>query len=114
MAAHRRAERLGQTLARGVAQRWRLREKLLGLVPQRGDGLAQLQELLFRVAHQLHEDVSLPSALATKATHAFGEFLVQVLGLVLELRGVASASLRDAGYQLEGFFWHLSKQGKSS
>ena len=112
MAAHRRVERLGPTLARGVAQRCRLREELLGLVPKRGDGLAQLQELLFRVAHQLHEDVPLPSALATKATHDFGEFLVQVLGLVRELRGLAPASLRDAGHQFEGFFapytawWH--------
>lgn len=112
MAAHRHVERIGQTRARGVAQRCRLREELLGLLPKRGDGLAKLQELLFRVAHQLHEDVPLPSALATKATHDFGEFLVQVLGLVRELRGLAAASLREACHQLEGFFvpytawWH--------
>jgi len=107
MAAHRRAERIDPTLARRVAQRCRLREELLGLVPQRGDGFAQLQELVFRVAHQRHDDVPLPSALATKAPHDFGEFLVQVLGLVREFRGVASASLRDACHQFESFFCAL-------
>ncbi len=104
MAAQRRVERLGQTRARGVAQRCRLREELLGVVPKRGPGLATLQELVFRVAHQLHEDVPWPSAWATKATHDFGEVLVQVLGLVRALRGVASASLRDACPQREGVF----------
>lgn len=104
MTAHRRAERLGPTLARGVVPRCRLREELLGVVPKRGDGLAQCQELVFRVAHQRHEDVPVPSALATKATQDFGAFLLQVLGVVRALRGWASALLREACPQREGVF----------
>ena len=48
MAAHRRVERLGDTLARGVTERRRLVKEVLGLLPQRGDGLAKLQERVFR------------------------------------------------------------------
>ena len=104
MAAHRRVERIGQTLARGTAQRCRLCKELLGLLPKRGDGLAKLQELLFSVAHQFHEDVPLPSALATKAPQDFLEFLLEALGLARELRGPAAASLGDACNQFERFF----------
>jgi len=104
MTAHRRVERIGQTLARGGAQRCRVRKEVLGLLPKRGDGFAKLQELLFSVAHQCHEDVPLPSALATKAPHDFFEFLLEALGLALELRGPAAAPLGDAFNQLEGFF----------
>ena len=104
MAAQRCVERIGQTLARGVAQRCRLRKELLGLLPKHRDGLAKLQELLFSLAHQFHEDVPLPSALATKATHDFFELLLEALGLALELRGPTAASLGDACHQLESFF----------
>ena len=112
MPAQRRAERLGQTLARGVAQRGRLPKERLGLLPKCGDGLAQLQELLFRVAHQFHEDVPLSSTLAPKAPHDFFELLVQALGLVRERRGPAAAVLCAMFNQFEGFFvpstgwWH--------
>jgi len=41
------------------------------LLPKRSDGLSQFQQLLFRVAHQFHEDVPVPSALAAKASHDF-------------------------------------------
>ena len=77
------------------------------MLPKCGDGLAKLQKLLFRVAHSFHEDVPVPSALAPKATHDFGEILLQVLSLVHELRGLAPTSLRDAGHQFEGFFCAL-------
>jgi hypothetical protein len=80
---HRCGERLGQTLARGLAQRRRLRQELLGLLPQGGDGLTQRQELLFRVAHHFHEDVPVPAALTPKATHDFGDLLMEAVGLAL-------------------------------
>jgi hypothetical protein len=107
MAVHRRVERLGQALARGIAQRCRLRQELLGLLPQRGDGLAQLQELLFRVADQLHQDVPVPAALAPKATHDFGDLLLEAVGLALHLCGPAAASLGDPCNHREGFFCAL-------
>ena len=51
MAAHRCVEHLGELLARGVAERGRLLKEWLGLLPKRGDRLAQLEERLFRLAH---------------------------------------------------------------
>ena len=78
---HRRVERLGDTLALGVTQRRRLVQEVLGLLPKRGNGLAKLQELLFRVAHQFHKDLALPTALAAKAPHDFFQLLVERLGL---------------------------------
>ena len=82
------------------------------MLPKRGDGLPQLQELLFRLAHQFHEDVPLSSALAAKAAHDFCQFLVEAMGLVRERRGPAAALRCDACNQLERFFepytgwWH--------
>ena len=104
MAAHRRGERRGETLACRVAERRRLGKEFLGLLPKRGDGLSQLQKLLFRLAHQFHEDVPVPSALAAKAAHDFCQFLVQALGLVRERRGPAAALRGDACNQLKRFF----------
>jgi hypothetical protein len=104
MAVHRRLERLGETLARGGAEHCRLGKELLGLLPKRGDGLAKLQELVFRLAHQFHEDVTVPSALAAKASHDFFQLLVEAMGLVRELRGPAAAPRGEACNQLERFF----------
>ena len=112
MVAHRRVERIGQTLARGVAQRCRLRQELLRLLLKGDDGLAQLEELLFRLAYQFHEDMSVPAALATKAPHDFFHLLLESVGLALQLRGPAAAPLDDLFNHLEGFFvpytawWH--------
>ena len=112
MAAQRPVERLGYTLALGVAQRGRLVKAWLGLLPKCGNGLSKRQELRFRVAHQLHQDVPLPSAWAAKASHDFFQFLLELLGLTCEDRGSAAARLRDACDERKGFFalstvwWH--------
>jgi len=74
------------------------------LLPKRSDGLSQFQQLLFRVAHQFHEDVPVPSALAAKASHDFFQLLVEAMGLVRERRGPAAAPRCDACNQLERFF----------
>jgi hypothetical protein len=118
MAAHRRGERLGETLARGVAERRRWGKELLDLLPQRGDRLSQLQKRLFRVAHQVHEDVPVPSAWAAKASQNFFQFLVEAPGLVRERRGPVAAPRCDVGNQLERFFfvpytawWHRCPVG---
>ena len=60
MAVHRRLERRGEPRARGGAERCRLGKELWGLLPKRGDGLAKLQELVCRLAHPFHEDVTCP------------------------------------------------------
>ena len=107
MVAHGRGERLGDTLALGIAQRRRLGQEVLRLLPQGGNGLTKLEELLFRVAHQSHKDMALASALAAKAPHDFGEFLVECLRLTREDRGAAAARLCDMGDERKRFFCAL-------
>ena len=107
-----RAERLGETLALPIAQRCRLDQEALGLLPQSGDGLPQLQQFLFCVAHQLHKDLTLPTTLATKAPHDLGQLLLECLGLTPEGRGAAAARLREVFDERQRFFalytgsWH--------
>ena len=107
MAAQRRVERLGYTLALDVAQRGRLGQEVLGLLPQYGNGRSQLQEFLFRLAHQFHEDMTVPTALAAKAPHDFAQFPVEVLRLTREERGSVAALLRDVFDERQGFFCAL-------
>jgi hypothetical protein len=104
MAAHRRVERIGETLALGLAQCRRPVKELLSLLPKRGDGLSKLQELLLSVAYQFYKDVTLPSALAAKAPHDFFQLLVEGVGLTREGRGLAAALLRDVCNERQGFF----------
>ena len=107
MIVPRRIERLDQTLARGLAPRWRLRQELWGLLTQHGHGLAQCQERLFRVAHHCHEDVPVPAALTPKAPPDFGALLVQAVGLARHLGGPMAASLGDPCHRYAGFFCAL-------
>lgn len=104
MAIDRRVERLGSTRALGVAQACRLGKKLLGVLPKRCDGLSKRKELVFRVAHQFHEDVALPAALAAKAPHSVCQRPVQAVGVARELCGPAGALPCHVFNQLEGFF----------
>jgi hypothetical protein len=112
MAAQCRVERLSDTLALGVTERRRLVQEMLGLLPQCGNGLAKLQELLLRVAHQLYQDPALTTALAAKAPHDFFQLLVELLGLTRENRGSAAALVRDVFDERQRFFvlytvwWH--------
>ena len=105
MAAQRRVACLGYPLALAVAQRGRLGQQLLGLLPKCCNGLANLQKLPFGVTHKLHKDFPLPSALAAKAPHGFGQCLVELLGLTREDRGSAAALLRDVDDECQRFFW---------
>jgi hypothetical protein len=104
MAAHRRVERIGETLALGLAQWRRPGKELLSLLSKRGDGLSKLQELLLSVAYQFYKDVTLPSALAAKAPHDFFQLLVEGVGLTREGRGLAAALVRDVCNERQGFF----------
>jgi hypothetical protein len=107
MVAHRRRQRQGKTLALGIMQGDRVFEALVGLKRKVCDGLPEGQELLFSVAYELDEDVTLSSTAAAKTTHDFFELLRKVLGLALEL-GRALATLPAYGAnELERFFWAL-------
>ena len=86
-------------------------KELLGLLPKRGDRLTQLQELLFRLAHQFHEDVPVPAALATKAAHDFFQLLLEAMGLVRELRGLAAAPRCNGAQSARAFFLRLIQGG---
>lgn len=107
MVAQRLGARLGETLALGLAQGRRLSQEVLRLLSQRGDGLAKLQELVFRVTYQFHEDLALTTTLAAKAPHDFGQLLVEPLGLPCEARGTVAALLRDGCDERKGFFCAL-------
>jgi hypothetical protein len=103
LAAHRGVAHLGEARARGVAERCRLVKAWLGWRPKRGDRLTQLKERLCRLAHQCHEDVPVPAALATTAAQDFGQLRLEAMGLVRELRGLAAAPWGHACHQLERF-----------
>ena len=74
-----------------LGERGRALEALLRSLCQGGNGAAQLQELLFGLAHQRHGRTSaLTAALAPKAAHNLLEGLVERLCLGLQrgrLRG---------------------------
>lgn len=89
-----------QALPLGCAQMGRLLEGLVCLLRQCSDGAIQFSQLRFGVAHQLHEDFALTSALATKAVHDFLQIVLECLGLALQ-RGRSGDTGRD---ELEDFF----------
>ena len=74
----------------------RLPETVLRGLCQDGQGATTLQELLFRLAHQRHEDLALPAALATKAAHDLREVVVERGRLGLQ-RGRLRGALRRDG-----------------
>ena len=76
----------------------------VGVRPQRGARLTQLQEGLCRVAHQCHEDVPVPAALATTAAPDFFQLLLEALGVVRERRGSGGGDVGSCVPQLERFF----------
>jgi len=94
--AQARGQRTAETFTRGLVQGRRLFTVLRGLLSTGFDGLAKRQELLFRVAHQRHEDVPLPSTAAAKGAHDFLQRMVEVLGLAVKRDGSAAALLGGA------------------
>ena len=67
-------------------------------------GTAQLQQLLFGLAHDHHQDFALPATLAAKAAHASLEVVVERVGLRLQRgrwRGAGRCNGRD---EVEDFF----------
>ena len=63
-----------------------------------GKRAAQLQQLLFGLAHDRHQDFAVPATLAAKAAHASLEVVVERVGLHLQrgcLRGAGCGHGRD-------------------
>src|SRR5262249_11665222 len=75
MVMHRRGEGQGETLTLDRMQRAGLCEALLGLESKGVDRRTEGQELLFRVAYQLDEDLALTATASAKTPHDLGEFL---------------------------------------
>src|SRR5262249_16622636 len=96
MAVHRRGEGKSETLTLGLGQRAGLVETPFGLEGKGVDRLTECQELVFRVAHRLNEDLPLAATASAKATHDLCECLREVSGLALE-RGGPVTALRDDG-----------------
>jgi hypothetical protein len=79
-------------------------EALLCLLGKRGQGLPQLQQLLFGLADQFHEHFALPPALAAKAAHDLLQLRLEVKGLGLPRCGSGGALLHEGPNELEDFF----------
>lgn len=104
MGVHRGAQLPEPALALGLTQLGRLVEALLGLLGQRGQGLPQLQQLLFGLADQLHEHFALPPALATTAAHDLLPLRLEVKGWGLQRCGSGGALRHEGPHELEDFF----------
>ena len=107
MVAHRRGEGQGEMLTLGLTQGTRLVEALYGLEGQGFDRRTEGQELLFRVAHQLDEDLPLAATASAKTPHDLGELLRQASGLALEHGGPVTALRDDVVDERERFFCAL-------
>ena len=100
-----RAGQLGrQSLAFWLTQMPGVLESLLGTLSERHEGEATRQELLFRLAHQRHEDFALPAALSAKTAHELLESVVERMGLGLQRSRLRDALGRDGLDEVEDFF----------
>ena len=104
MVAHRRSEGKGETLTLGLTQGERLFEALFGLEGKGFDRLTACKELLFRVSHELDEDMPLAATAAAKTTHDLCEFLREASGWALECGGPVTALRGDVVDERERFF----------
>jgi hypothetical protein len=95
MVAHRCGERKAETLVLSITQGDGVGEALLGLESKGLDRLTECQELLFRLSHQLDENLPVSSTASSKTTHDLFEFLGEGSGLALELGRPLATLLGD-------------------
>jgi hypothetical protein len=95
MVAHRCGERQAETLVLSITQGDGVCEALLGLESKGLDRLTECKELLFRLSHQLNENLPMSSTASSKTTHDLLEFLREVSGLALELGSPLATLLGD-------------------
>ena len=84
-----------QALALDRTQGGRLVEEIVRFLGPGLNATAQVQQLLFRLAHQCDEDFALAPALPAKATHNLFEVLAQLLHVVLQCCGGQAALSGD-------------------
>jgi hypothetical protein len=95
MVAHRCGEHQAETLVLSITQGDGVCEALLGLESKGLDRLTECKELLFRLSHQLDENLPVSSTASSKTTHDLFEFLREVSGLALELGSPLATLLGD-------------------
>ena len=94
----------GQAVTLMLGEMGGLLETMLRGLGESGNGTAHLQQLLFGLAHDRHQDFAVPATLAAKAAHAALEVVVECVGLRLHrgrLRGAGRGNGRD---EVEDFF----------
>ncbi len=79
----------------------------LGGPRQRQDRLSHLQQVRLRLAHQGHQHVAHPPALAPEAAHPLREVVLELLHLGLQCRASGGALRGDGRDDLEAFFGAL-------
>ena len=100
MMTHRRGEGLAEPLTLRLTQRCDVFKARLGLLAKGGDASTELKELLFGLAHQLDEDLTLTPTATAKAAHHFGEVLLEAFRLCLETDAAVTAERCDASDEL--------------
>ena len=91
-------------LTRMLGQMRRVLKTLLCGLGEGYQWAAALQELLFSLAHQGHEDFTLPAALSSKAAHDLREGVVERVGLGLQRGRLRGALGCDGLDEVEDFF----------
>ena len=88
-----------------IRQLRRAGQAFLGDPRQRQDRLSQLQQLPLGLAHQCHQHLPHPPALATKAPHHLLELVLEWLCVRLQCRAPGGARHCYGRDDLEDFFW---------
>ena len=97
MMTHRSGEFLAKPIMLGLTQRRRVFQVRLGLLAQGRDVLSDIKELLFGLANQFDEDLTLTTTATAEAAHDFGEVVFEDFYLLLQTCTVAMALLGDTG-----------------
>jgi hypothetical protein len=96
MMTQRRGEFLAKPIMLGLTQRRRGFQVCLGLLAQGHDVLTDLKELLFGLANQFDEDLTLTPTATAEAAPNFGEVVFEDFHLLLQTCAVATALLGEA------------------
>jgi hypothetical protein len=91
MMTHGGGEGLAEPLTLRLTPRRGVLKARLGLLAKGRDACTEFEELLFGLANQLDEDFTLAPTAAAKATHDFGEVLLEAFNLLLESRAAVRA-----------------------
>lgn len=91
MMTHGGGEGLAEPLTLRLTPRRGVLKARLGLLAKGRDACTEFEELLFGLANQLDKYFALTPTAAAKATHHFGEVLLEAFNLLLESRAAVRA-----------------------